>query len=167
MSFLSKLIGKEPNLEKIGYLESVCPHCEAHLDKRPNRKKKCPHCSEYIYVRTRPADQKKVLVTEEQRDAIDVQWMQFHGTYEMHEEEQREYEQARAALRKQFGHEPQDGDVRWRSLNTALMEHSGQRNWGLYRNTRLDMADQLRKEGKDKQALETYLDVSYMDTNGP
>ncbi len=167
MSFLNKVFSKEPKPEMIGNLESVCPHCEAHLDKRPSRKKKCPHCDEYIYVRTRPADQKKVLVTEEQRDAIDVQWMKVHGTYEIHKEEQREFEQARAMLRERFGQEPIDGDVRWYLLNTALMKHSGQRNWGLYRNTRLNMADHLRKEGKEKLALETYLDVAYIDVNGP
>jgi len=39
-------------------------------------------------------------------------------------------------------------------------------NWGLYRNIRFEMAELLKKEGKFKNALQTYLEVLYLDQNG-
>jgi len=63
-----------PELSEVGNLDSVCPYCAAALEKKPSRKKKCPDCNNFIYVRTRPFDRKRVLVTEAQRDLIDVEW---------------------------------------------------------------------------------------------
>jgi hypothetical protein len=48
-----------------------------------------------------------------------------------------------------------------------LIEHAQYGNWGLYRNTRLQMAEILRKEMKLENALQTYLEVCYIDLNGP
>lgn len=52
-------------------------------------------------------------------------------------------------------------------FNRKLLDHAKLENWGLYRNTRLDMADFLRKKRKTLGALTTYLEVSYLDANGP
>lgn len=58
-------------------------------------------------------------------------------------------------------------DFIWRTLNTRLIEHAHHRDWGLYRNTRFEMAEILRKEMKIEQALQTYLEICYIDLNGP
>ena len=39
--------------------------------------------------------------------------------------------------------------------------------WGLYRNTRLNMGDILRKGANWQAALVTYLEVAYLDLNEP
>jgi len=57
-------------------------------------------------------------------------------------------------------------DKRWEELNKELIEHAKNWNWGLYRNTRLEMYRFLKKEGHDKQALQTLLEVCYLDING-
>jgi hypothetical protein len=47
------------------------------------------------------------------------------------------------------------------------MGHASRLDWGLYRNTRFAMGEVLREEGRLKGALRTYLEVCYLDANGP
>ena len=48
-----------------------------------------------------------------------------------------------------------------------LLENARGGQWGLYRNTRLHMANIHHREGRLQQALLTYLEVCYLDLNGP
>jgi DNA polymerase-3 subunit epsilon len=61
-------------LTEVGCLDNTCPNCGAALSFRPGRKTKCPHCGEFIFVRTRPFDRRRVLVTKEQATLIEVEW---------------------------------------------------------------------------------------------
>lgn len=58
-------------------------------------------------------------------------------------------------------------DKQWQIFNKQLLTHAQNFDWGLYRNTRLDMAEFLSKEKKYENALETYLEICYLDLNGP
>ena len=58
-------------------------------------------------------------------------------------------------------------DKKWQLYNKELLMHAQKANWGLYRNTRFDMAEFLRKENKLANALETFLEIMYLDLNGP
>jgi len=83
MGILDKFLGKhKPKYETLGNTEPVCPYCAKPLDKMPGRKTKCPFCSNYMYVRTRPVDKKRVVVTEQDAAKIDEQWMVEKGIYE-------------------------------------------------------------------------------------
>jgi len=80
MGILDKLFGKpKPKYERLGNTEPVCPYCAKPLDKMPGRKIKCPFCANYMYVRTRPADKKKVVVTKQDAAKIDEQWKIENG----------------------------------------------------------------------------------------
>lgn len=57
--------------------------------------------------------------------------------------------------------------ARWLALSQELEAHARNGNWRTYRNTRLRMAHFLREQGHLAQALELYLDVWYLDLNGP
>jgi DNA-directed RNA polymerase subunit RPC12/RpoP len=163
----------------IGNLDAVCPHCNQGLEKKPGRKKKCPRCGQFIYVRTRPSDGEKVLVTEAQAEKIQEQWFIVHGgKHDAYLEAKRQVAQGKvklaerfaeekAMLAERFGREPSDNDVQWGLLNDELLGHIQQRNWGLFRNVKLAMAELLRKEGRSTQALGFYLEVCYLDLNGP
>lgn len=70
-------------------------------------------------------------------------------------------------LTKRFGKKPSVNDVKWGLLNKDLIKHSQKMSMGLYRNTTFEMAEILKKEKKLKQALGYYLEVCYMDLNGP
>jgi DNA-directed RNA polymerase subunit M/transcription elongation factor TFIIS len=66
----------------VGNTDAVCPHCNHAMEKMPGRKKKCPHCGEFMYVRTRPGDGLRVLVTKSQAEQIEEQWSIRNGTHE-------------------------------------------------------------------------------------
>lgn len=152
----------------IGYTDPICPYCHQALEKKPAQKKKCPRCGNFIYVRTRPSDRQKILVTEDQIPLVEEQWTKY---YEQKEKERLqsdpEYRNMEAKLRKKWGNEPSVSDVRWALCNEHLVKHAKENNWGLYRNTKLEMAQILQKEKRERQALQTYLEVCYIDLNGP
>ena len=159
--------GLKPKFETIGNIDPVCPYCNQMLDKKPGRKKKCPHCSNFIYVRTRPSDEQQVLVTKEQAEKIEEQWSIMNGTHEYYLAAKQKFQNERNALQERFGHPPSDNDVRWSMLNKDMIEHARHRDWGLFRNAKFDMAEILRREDRLMGAMELYLEICYLDLNGP
>jgi len=151
----------------VGRTESVCPYCEHDLEKKPGRKRKCPHCGEFIYVRTRPSDRQKVLVTEAQAEQIEEQWAIVNGTHKEYLTRKEQFRNAKDELMKQWGQEPSDNMVRYHLLNRSSMKHAQEQQWGLFRNAKLEMAEIIRKESDPRNALERYLEVCYLDLNGP
>lgn len=154
--------------EMIGNTDPICPYCSKALDRMPGRKKKCPHCGKYMYVRTRPADRQRILVTEQGAKDIDEQWATIHAEQRARRfVDEAEFEKEKEVLSARFGREPSDHDVLWSLHNRHLIEHARMNNWGLYRNARLGMAELLVAEEKRRQALDTYLEIAYLDANGP
>jgi len=153
--------------EMIGNVDPVCPYCAFSLVKMPGKKTKCPNCKNDIYVRTRPVDRKKVLVTIQQVEVLEEQWAIVNGAHQEYLAQKREFEEERRRLSAHFGKHADDHDVKWSIYNKELMKHANGGNFGLYRNTRLEMAEFLRKEGKLEASLSTYIEILYLDLNGP
>src|SRR3989344_380016 len=138
------------------------------LEQKDERKAECQNCHKFIFVRTRPKDNARVVVTKAEADKIDEEWTIVAGTHDIFVAEKEEFAKQKEILRKRFGgKEPSDNDVRWGLLNRQLIENAKNGDWGLYRNTRFQMAEILRGEMKLKDALKTYLEVCYLDLNGP
>ncbi len=160
-------LNQKHDFEPVGNVDAVCPHCNQTLEKKPGRKKKCPYCSQFMYVRTRPSDRQQVLVTEAQAEQIKEQWSIVNGTHDTYLAEKRRFAEEKVKLAKRFGREPSDNDVRWGLLNQELIEHARQQNWGLFRNAKFEMTEILRKEDRSPDALGFYLEICYLDLNGP
>lgn len=160
-----------PRLSSIGLTEPICPHCRESLAKMPGRKTKCPHCGDSIFVRTRPSDQSKILIREDEIPLVEEQWAIKNGNLDellAHRQRQRdETEECRSRLRARFGCEPSDADVEWALLNDRLLSYSQTWQWGLYGNTRLAMGQILKKANKLDEALSVFLELCYLDLNGP
>lgn len=146
---------------------ATCPYCKESLKKVPGAKTKCPHCDRYMFVRTRPKDNARVVVTEAEAEQIEEEWSIVAGTHEEYIANKQRIEHEREALKRKFGREPSNGDVQWSLLNKDLITHASHCDWGFYRNTRLTMAELLRRELKLRDSLLTYLEVCYIDLNGP
>lgn len=64
-------------IDEIGRVDDACPSCGVVLAKRPGRKAACPHCREPIYVRTRPVDGLRVLISTSDLPDLERQWVAF------------------------------------------------------------------------------------------
>lgn len=130
------------NEELIGSTEAICPYCLQMLKKFPGRKTKCPHCSEYMFIRTRPSDLVKVVVTKEQAKKIEWQW-----------------------IRRDFTNRNPVYSWEWaiKELNSEALKG----NWGIFRSTLFQMAEFLETQENFTFALELALYVAYLDLNGP
>lgn len=148
--------------------KAECPNCHTALSKIPGAKTKCPHCDESMFVRTRPKDNTRILVTKAEADKIDEEWTIVAGTHDIFVSEKVEFAKEKEILQKRFGgREPSDNDTRWSLLGKQRLMHAQSGSWGLYRNATFQMAEILRGEMKLKEALRIYLEVCYLDLNGP
>ncbi len=149
--------------------KAECPYCHKSLSKIPGRRTKCPYCGEFMFVRTRPVDRVRVVVTKEETEHFEQDWLIIGGAQdEVVLSEDEESAKAKEILKKQLGgREPSKEEILWKLLNDELLEHAKNRDWGLYRNTRLDMATVLRGRMNLDEALQIYLEVCYLDLNGP
>jgi hypothetical protein len=153
--------------ELVGNTEPICPYCSSSLDKMPGRKKQCPNCGNFMYVRTRPIDGKKVVITKHAIGQVENLWTMLYDVRQVHIADEKVFEKEKAILSTRFRGKPSDHDVFWSICNKQLLEYSKQSDWGLFRNTRLNMAQLLTLERKYRVALDTFLEVSYIDANGP
>jgi len=119
------------DLPIIGVAESACPYCSGLLQRKPAKKTKCPQCGKLIYVRTRPQDQLKVLVTEQQADLLEEQWSIIKGTHEAYLAEKQKIQAERARLAKLFRAEPSENDIKWGLLGKDAMEHAVKKGGGV------------------------------------
>jgi hypothetical protein len=78
-----------------------------------------------------------------------------------------ELRRIRPLIGKNFASPPSDCDVACAYLSEKALECVKYRQWGLYRNNRLSMGAVLEENGKRIEALRYYLEVSYLDLNGP
>jgi hypothetical protein len=153
-------------MNSIGNLNDVCPYCSSKLNRRPQKKKKCAQCGNYIYVRTRPTDRKRVLVTEKQIEEIEDQWSKLLMARAPRIQKQEVFDDAKKILAAKFGREPADSDVIWSLLKKEIITYTSSHQWGLYRNTLFEMGELLRSKNKWSCALDRYLEVCYLDLNG-
>ena len=148
--------------------KAECPYCHKPLAKVPGRKTKCPHCGEFMFVRTRPKDEARVVVTKEEADEITKEWAILNGTYDALVAEQEAFEQEKEILREKLGgREPSDNEVNWNLINKELLKESDAGNWGAWSSTKFKLGDILYSEMKLIEALRIYLEVCYLYLNGP
>lgn len=158
----------EALVSSIGETQSICPYCQEPLEKKPGSKKKCPHCGNFIYVRTRPHDQQKILVKETDLKQIEYLWnvrsvindIEGYGETEV-------YLQSENHLRKRRGKSPSIQDVVWHTGIMMAMEHASNLDFGLCRCDKTRTAWYLQLLQDYNRALSLNLEACYLDLNGP
>ena len=70
---------KEEITRQTGVETANCPYCGKSLPKFPYRKTRCKNCGNYMYVRTRPSDRKRILVREDNIEELESQWAKKKG----------------------------------------------------------------------------------------
>ncbi len=165
----------DKNKSEFGYLQkdAKCPNCHEDLGKIPKRKSKCPHCEKVYYVRTRPSDREKVIITEEGALAIEKEWTKYHLQQEAAEwwEAAKYLPKGRTTYEKaqylgKVAHASGEYNKAWGYFNKARMKAARAGDFFAYRNITLDMATHLIREGREKQALSMHCEVHYYDMCG-
>ena len=144
-----------------------CPYCSATLKKIPGAKTKCPQCGQSMYVRKDPLTKSQRVVREDELEPIEDEWAKINGTWSMRLTEKKNREETRVNLAIKLGREPSAQDVQWSLWNQELVKFEASRDWGLYRNTVLSMAQSAKKERNLRDALFLFMDVMYLDACGP
>lgn len=152
----------------LGTLSQVCPYCKTALPRMPARKTKCQSCGNFIFVRTRPQDEKKVLLTAAEAEQLEQQWVkQYEMAPVISERPQHVLSTVESELAKQFGRFPSRRDVLWRVFNDEILEYSSSERWKLYTHVHYEMAELLMSEGRNADALRLYCETFYLLVNGP
>jgi hypothetical protein len=125
-----------------------------------------------MFVRTRPEDGVRVIVTQTEANRIENDYRILGGA--------REPDFARLVTKSQFSAErtrlktsllgkgggPSDDDVKWAVLHQKAIEHANNGEFGLSRNTHFTMAEFLARRWRLRDALGMYLYVCILDLNG-
>jgi hypothetical protein len=108
--------------------EPRCPYCHARLDTAPKAKKMCPSCGKFIFVRTRPSDRQRVLMTEQEAKNIGrlPYWKTILSSFGVDE---KEYLEIVGELNRRFGRSPSVGDIVWAASNKKLEEAMKRGDW--------------------------------------
>jgi hypothetical protein len=153
----------------------VCPSCRAQITGTPRNGDLCPRCGSRYYLRKKPNSPTLFLLSAAQAAAFDqnaphpaAPAAPAQGVQNGRARTPR----PRNALgidKRRFNwvwvHGTAEGQ--WRQLKRSLTLHARDGNWLLYRNARFEMAEVRRKQDRLREALELYLEVWYLDLNGP
>jgi hypothetical protein len=145
-----------------------CPYCKKPLARLAERKTRCPHCRGFMYVRTRPEDRARVVVTEIEARAIDQDWQIVGNAREPRISWVAEDSQIRATrtqLQEVFLAPPSEDEVAWAILQNNILRCLGDGQVGSARNICQWMADFLARCWRLREALRTYLFVCALDLN--
>jgi len=153
--------------------EAICPYCNFELEVMPKQQKKCPKCGEKILVRSSPYENKKILIREDQVEEIKQQKEEYQLQKSLnrfikgYKDNSEIFDMMRKHLRKSLREEPSDKTVVWNLLIQEEETEFSNSNMGLYCNSVLQRGDFQKYEGRTKDALLSYLEVCYIDLNGP
>ncbi len=141
MSIFARLFGIGP---KIGVTKPICTYCEHRLDKMPGRKKRCPNSNNDIFVRTRPKDDRTVLIREDEIVAIEDLWARKNGTHKAFAQAQRHRKSLAQDLAARLNREPTKNEVELAVLIDEGQTHARDTDWASYSTTRYMMANLMR-----------------------
>ena len=149
-----------------------CPYCSQALSTIPGRKTNCPHCGKPMFVRTRPHDDARVVVTVEEAENIEDCWAivtaaidpSFLGLATV-QEVQEERRKLNISVCDGDLQRASDDDVKWSLLEKISNRHASANEWGPHRNVQLLRADFLARRCRFADALMYYIFVCVIDLN--
>lgn len=159
----------------------VCPSCRAPITGIPRNGDLCAKCGSRYYLRRKPNSPTAFLLSAAQAAAFDANAPRSTQQAAGPVGPGQPAAPAPASQGPASTRNPLDGDKRrfnwvwvhgtaegqWRQLKRNLTLHARDGNWLLYRNARFEMAEVRRKQDRLLEALELYLEVWYLDLNGP
>ena len=122
--------------------EAKCPYCNGVLTSIPKAKTKCKNCYNYFYIRTRLHDKAKVIVTEKERNEIDL----INSVFLRGIISEKEFMKAKKIYKDQIN---LDKDIIWRLFNEKITSVSKKNELGALADIYSAMAEFAHGEGKE------------------
>lgn len=107
-----------PPLTPLGNVDLLCPYCNAAFPKKPKAKTKCKSCGSIVFIRTRPYDDQKVLVTDVQADQISLE-IELRRKIREFPENERIYQERISLLKQRLIHYQEAGYPGFRVISVC------------------------------------------------
>ena len=157
-NFFQKIRIKNTLSKNIGITEAICPYCGVQLKYFPKTKKKCAKCGNFIYKRTRPFDNKPILIKDSEIEIIEDEWAKLNGTYEIRLARKQRYENMRKHLQNVRNCQYiSDKDIEYNLLQNDYLQAFGEKRLANVGHSHFLIGLFLFNEKKYKSALEEYL----------
>jgi hypothetical protein len=133
----------------------ACPYCNINIDWVINKKERCRACNNLIYVKTRPENNSRLLLTAEDALLIDQQWKDIeviHGMTLFAKQlgvSGEELENKVRELRELSGLPVTARGAVWSILNAKMVKLLKQNDWGNLSGVYFDQSIFLQKCGED------------------
>lgn len=136
---------------------SKCPYCGEELMKFPSRKTKCPYCGKFIYVRTKPATNQRILIRDDQIEQIEQEWQSYLSVRDFRDyiksqygsDFDKRYSNFKNELNEKFTSKPSEADIVWGLSNLLLSEFMKKGDWHEMKMIYFNQAKFLYDDGKD------------------
>ncbi|MCK2000781.1 hypothetical protein MZM54_05185 [[Brevibacterium] frigoritolerans] len=146
-----------------------CPNCH-YIFEQIKGNRKCPECKNKVIVRTHYQTKEKCLLSEEEVPLFDakkdyyydIRWCvrECGSLLEVTEEQFMDEWEERGQAYSPF-------DIVNVFVNKKGAEYIRKELWGFYRNTISLRAQNFGRWKKDEEAYRTYLQLAFIDANGP
>jgi hypothetical protein len=151
---------------KLGNANQQCPHCRREYTSLPVEMKKCLGCSKAFFKTKRPQDGMTVLVREENRELITLQWENIKKAELIQSVDREELEKIRSKLQQQDGGRVTLYDAHFYFVKQHLSKALLSGRFRLYSSLIYYMAEYDRYKKDFAQALSYYFYLYYLQLNG-
>ena len=145
---------------------AVCPSCDGPLKKVPAAKTKCPICGEFMYVRTDPRTKSRRVLPFKELEEVEDAWAKLQGYWDERQEGKLLRQRAMDSLSERLGRPATDDELDLSILSEQREDALLYRQMGIVRNTYLQSAQILLRQGEHRKAALDFMTVALLDGNG-
>lgn len=141
-----------------------CPYCGMKLQKFPLRKTKCKYCNNFMYARTRPYDNARIIIKKGQIEDVENEWNKKYFMLHYASDDFEKYETKLKKLR--HTQKVNFNDVIWYKYEQEYMEACKNLDFDGMAFIHWDRGAFLLDEKRYKSALQEYLIFIFWSANG-
>ncbi len=156
----------EKSFAKLGNANQQCPHCRREYTSMPVEMKKCLGCSKAFFKTKRPQDGLTVLVREENRELITLQWENIKKAEMIENIDEGALEKIRVKLEDKHGSRFTLYDAHFVLIKQHVAKALVSGRFRLYSSLIYYMAEYDRYKKDFTQALSYYFYLYYLQFNG-
>lgn len=156
----------EKAFAKLGNANQQCPHCRREYTSPPIEMKKCLGCSKAFFKTKRPQDGLTVLVREENRELINLQWENIKKAELIENIDEAALEKIRLKLEESHGSRFTRYDAHFVLIKQHVDKALVSGRFRLYSSLIYYMAEYDRHKKDFAQALSCYFYLYYLQLNG-